>query len=419
MNTEPYGCIYQKSGRYYARIYYYKGTVRRQKSFPTGIASVATTKRKIKQQEKAAQEVLNALLQEFTVPSDKKATAPLSEQLFSDAVKVWLERQRGQKAPSTLAGYQHAGNDIITYFSEICPIRTTELTSAMIEDYLAWERRRRQPDYEGPYKKRTKYTDGSGIENTVLHRLTLIRSVLQSAKRYGVVTTNAASSRDSWISIPKPQQHLFPVFTQEEAQHFISLLKDEELWFRVAVLLALLLGLRRSEVIGIREQDIDMQQGQLEVRHTVTQQTIDGVFQVTARPFTKNRRPKRFPLSAELSACLQALMDEAHHNAELFGASYNRNWDGYLFRYPDGNLVPPNTLTQKFDAFITKVSDKRLRYHDLRHSCASILYASGVSLKTIQEVLGHAQLTTTISYTHLYGQEKYAALGLCQELCAN
>ena len=63
-----------------------------------------------------------------------------------------------------------------------------------------------------------------------------------------------------------------------------------------------------------------------------------------------------------------------------------------------------------------RVSDKRLRYHDLRHSCASILYANGVSLKTIQEVLGHAQRTTTISYTHLYGQEKCAALDAMNHL---
>lgn len=100
-------------------------------------------------------------------------------------------------------------NDVILYFGEIAPVKTVDLTSSMVERYLIWEYERRQPGYVGEYKARVKYTDGSSVENTVKHRATLIRSVLQHAKRDGLVDRNVASSRDCHINLPLPQRNVF------------------------------------------------------------------------------------------------------------------------------------------------------------------------------------------------------------------
>lgn len=97
-------------------------------------------------------------------------------------------------------------------------------------------------------------------------------------------------------------------------------------------------------------------------------------------------------------------------NAKLFGASYDSQWNGYVIRYEDGKLVPPNTVTQHFRSFIDKHNFKPLRFHDLRHSCASLLYANGIDIKTIQELMGHAHLTTTVMYTHTLIDRKAVAL---------
>ena len=67
-------------------------------------------------------------------------------------------------------------------------------------------------------------------------------------------------------------------------------------------------------------------------------------------------------------------------------------------------------VTSKFRNFLKKNGLKQIRFHDLRHSCASILYANGTDLLTIQEILGHAQLTTTIMYTHKLSDRKNTAL---------
>lgn len=371
--------------------------------------------RKKKQNERAAQKKLDEIVASFVPPTTAVSQKGGKDQLFADLAKNWLQRQRGTKAPSTIAGYQHIVNDICLYFEEFNPVRTADLTASMVEDYLSWERMRRDPHYEGPHKRISKFADGSGIENTVMHRAAIVRAVLSTAKRDGIISVNAASKRDTWISLPRPQQHVFAVLTPTEAESFIAHLDGEPVWFRTAVLLALLLGLRRSEVIGLRESDIDLELRRLEVQRAVTQQTTDGKNGLTAKSTTKNNRVKRFPLSNGLLACLRDLMAENRKNETVFGRSYDQQWAGYLFRDIDGQLICPNALTRRFAEFIKRTGCKNIRYHDLRHSCASILHASGVSLRTVQGILGHSQLTTTVMYTHLYDSEKVQALDYLSE----
>lgn len=107
---------------------------------------------------------------------------------------------------------------------------------------------------------------------------------------------------------------------------------------------------------------------------------------------------------------IKKLVEEHKKNEIIFGDSYDHTWDGYLIRYPDGKLVSPNALTNKFDQFVKKHNLKPIRFHDLRHSCASILYAMGVDLLTIMEILGHAQLSTTLIYTHILNDQRNSAL---------
>ena len=162
--------------------------------------------------------------------------------------------------------------------------------------------------------------------------------------------------------------------------------------------------------MGLRVNDIDLKNGILTVTHTVTQQTLNGENTLVANPFTKNKKAKRFKLIEPIAELVQELINEHRKNESLWGKKYDRVWNNYLIRYPDGRLVSPNTLTNAFARYIKKNGFKKIRLHDLRHSCASILYANGVDLLTIQEVLGHQQLTTTISYTHKISEKKGTAL---------
>lgn len=200
--------------------------------------------------------------------------------MITDTAKAWLDHLGASKAPGTLSSYAYIVRDITLYFTEVFPVRTVDLTPSHVESYLDWERMRRQPEYTGDYKVRPQRSDGSGIENTVKHRHTTLRSILQYAKREGIVSRNVASLHDCQLSVPKPQRQLFPVLNYEEANTLILALINEPHWFRATVLLGLLLGLRRSEIIGLRFSDIDWATGTISVRRTVTQQTLNNKTQL-------------------------------------------------------------------------------------------------------------------------------------------
>ena len=270
MRRETSARWYKKSGYYYARVTYYVDGVRKEKNYPTGIK---VNPAKEKKQDREADKKVAEILASFVVPGSKEERR---KQMFYETVAEWLERQKISKPESTYAGYQYYANDVILYFREICPVKTIDLTSSMVEQYQNWERARRRPEYTGEYKKNSKYKDGSGVENTIKHRTTLIRSVLQDAKRDGLVERNVASSRDCHISLPSPQRNFFPVLTLAEANRMMKLARDEVLWFCVAVAMGLLIGLRRSEVIGACEDAINWDTCQIIISQTITQQTVNG-----------------------------------------------------------------------------------------------------------------------------------------------
>jgi len=203
------------------------------------------------------------------------------------------------------------------------------------------------------------------------HRFTALRSILQFAKREGIVTRNVASGRDSNINPPRPQRHVFCIFSMSEAKQLMLALKDEPLWFQIAVFLGLMFGLRRSEVLGLRAVDVDFENNSFNICFTITQQTVDGKNTLVARPFTKNRRIKNFsldPADAQHTMDLIAeLLCSHEENRIRFGADYDEAWSDFFMRYPDGKLVPPNALTNHFAKFVAKNGFKKIRFHDLRH----------------------------------------------------
>lgn len=97
-------------------------------------------------------------------------------------------------------------------------------------------------------------------------------------------------------------------------------------------------------------------------------------------------------------------------NQRLCGKSYCKQYKDYIYLNELGERIKPGYLTQAFPAFLEKHGMRRIRFHDLRHSCASLLYANGVALKDIQEWLGHSDISTTSNiYTHLDYNSKVAS----------
>ena len=101
-------------------------------------------------------------------------------------------------------------------------------------------------------------------------------------------------------------------------------------------------------------------------------------------------------------AMLNKMKKEQELNRKVCGKDYCTDYLDYIYVNPMGRRIRPDFLSQHFPDFLVAHQMKRIRFHDLRHSCASLLYANGVSLKEIQEWLGHSDISTTSNiYTHL------------------
>lgn len=154
--------------------------------------------------------------------------------------------------------------------------------------------------------------------------------------------------------------------------------------------------MRKSEVLGIKWDSIDFSNKMLTIKHT----RVEGRT-VVEKDKTKNQSSLRsFPLSDDMLDLFLALKEDETKNRKLFGSEYKQN--DYVFKSEDGTPYRPNYISKKHTQILNKYGFKHIRFHDLRHSCASLLNAEGFTLKDIQEWLGHSDIQTTANtYAHL------------------
>lgn len=162
-------------------------------------------------------------------------------------------------------------------------------------------------------------------------------------------------------------------------------------------------GLRRSEVLGLKWSAIDFKEKTLCIRHTVCKTVLDGQQIAVQKDTTKNKASIRtLPLIPEIEELLLETKKKQETHRKKAKGSYCKEYLDYVCVDSLGLLLKPDYLTQHFEIIIKKNNLKKIRYHDLRHSCASLLIANGVSLKEIQDWLGHSDYGTTANiYSHL------------------
>ena len=112
------------------------------------------------------------------------------------------------------------------------------------------------------------------------------------------------------------------------------------------------------------------------------------------------------PLVDDVRDLLLAEKQKQIENKKLYGNTY-KNKENYICVYDDGEIMKPDTITRKFPDFLADNDMDEIRLHDLRHTCASLLLANGVSMKEIQEWLGHSSYNTTANiYAHVDSSSK-------------
>jgi len=132
------------------------------------------------------------------------------------------------------------------------------------------------------------------------------------------------------------------------------------------------------------------------IKYTVVQ--YNGLYE---KAKTKNISSRRsFPLLPDIREMLLELQKQEQEYRQMFGSEYQDN--PYIFKWPNGVPFSPDYVSHRFLKLLKQNDLPRIRFHDLRHSCASLLIAQGFGLKDVQEWLGHADITMTANvYAHL------------------
>lgn len=283
---------------------------------------------------------------------------------------------------TTYSGYAQAiNNKIVPYFDEHYPgLRLTEVTAQHIQDYYTHE-----------------VLDNGLTANTVKHRHANIRKALQYAYTIDLIPGNPAAK----VELPKIEKYIGTYYNAAQLDQMFKIFKGDPAEF--GVITAAFYGLRRSEIVGLRWDAIDFEQKTITIRHTVTEATVDGKTRLVKSDSTKTKSSFRtLPLVAPFEQILLRMKAEQAQNRKLCGRCYCQEYLDYIYVNEIGELVKPGYLTSHVPAVLEKNNMPKLRFHDLRHSCASLLFAQGVPLKEIQAWLGHSTIGTTANiYTHL------------------
>lgn len=233
--------------------------------------------------------------------------------------------------------------------------------------------------------------DGKPLSpRTVHHVRAVLQRALNQAIRWGIIVRNAAALAEP----PRVEKRQVTVLTAAQGQKLLATVAGHQ-WEGVYSI-ALLLGLREGEVLGLRWQDVDLDKRTLRVAQTV--QRI-GKQLVVAPPKTAGSQ-RTIPLPRTIVELLRRHAERQAERREALGDEWEEH--GLVFPTGRGTPVEPRNLIRHFKGALTYAELPDVRFHDLRHSCATMLIAQGIHPRTVMEILGHSQISVTMNtYGHV------------------
>ena len=243
--------------------------------------------------------------------------------------------------------------------------------------------------------------DGKGglSAKTVLYTHRVLSEALEHAVKKNLIARNPAKNL---TNVPKPKKFRSSIYTVEELLHLLEVIRDTP--YELAVALAGLCGLRRGECLALRPEDVDFERHVLHIRRQLIE--VNRELQFTEPKSMESIRTIGAPL--EVFEIIQRRMQAIQRHKEMLQAEYQEH--ELLLCGNNGMPFRPRNFTANFKAILVKNRLKDIRFHDLRHTCASLMLTSGVALKTASEILGHSSIAITADlYTHVMEDTKLAA----------
>ena len=366
------GHLQIKNDNYYMVLNYTDANgKRRQPWIPTGLPAKGNKRR--------AEKLLLDTRKSFVPPVVSKENEDISsDMLFADYMETWLEIIRGSVEKTTFSSYtQMVKKKIVPYF------RDTGLTLGSIQ----------AKHIQSFYVYELKSVSAS----TVIHEHANIHKALKYAVKMDLIPFNPADK----VERPKKQKYIADYYRLDELEKLFEVTKDHP--YSLLIQMTAFYGLRRSEALGLKWDAIDFERNTITIRHIVTEAEVDGKSVIISEDRAKTKSSLRsLPLVGHFREKLLELKEQQKENKRVCGNCYSYDYDGYIFVDAMGTIFNPNAVTENFSKILKRNGLRHIRFHDLRHSCASLLLANDVPMKQIQEWLGHSDISTTANiYSHL------------------
>jgi integrase len=247
-------------------------------------------------------------------------------------------------------------------------------------------------------------TDGVGAR-TIQYAHATLRAALEDAMREELLGRNVAKL----VRAPRPKHVEREPLTVPQVRTLLNSVREHRLYALFVVLAVL--GMRRSEALGLRWEDVDLENGTARIRRSL--QRVDG--SLVVMPTKTERSTRVVPLPTLVVEALRSFRETQEEERAALGG----RWPdlGYVFTTPIGTPIDPRNCTRLIQDQCVAAALPRIRLHDLRHGCVSVLLALGVPPRTVMEIVGHTTLEMTMNvYGHVTLDAKRDAMERFGEL---
>ena len=361
------GSIQEKNGRYHMVI---NMPTESGKTKPKWIS----TGLKIRGNKKQAQKMLDDKLSELN-----KYNLVYSKLTAAEYFNSWLSTIQTEVRQNTYRSYcGNMKNHIIPYF-EKHKVLLQDLKPYHLENY-----------YKSKMQKGSKLKSSSALSpTTIKHHHQNISKALSDACRRGLIMFNPAAAAKT----PKTERYRAEYLEPSQIDKLLLLFKGNAV--ELPVMLCAVYGFRRSEVLGLRWGNVNLETKTITISETL-QQNTGGNY--TDKPKTESSY-RTLPMTDNVYSALIAHKSLQNERKSVMGNYYVCN--DYVCTQVNGEVITPNYLSRVFHSVISKSDLPTIRLHDLRHSVASNLIASGISVVDVKDWLGHANASTTLDvYSH-------------------
>jgi integrase len=230
--------------------------------------------------------------------------------------------------------------------------------------------------------------------SSILNCYKALNNILSCAYKWKLIPDNPAVGAKP----PSGKSKKSEVYSKEELAELTRLLEDQKLFWRTLILLAVTSGAREGEIAALEEKHVDFDKGTIRIEQALTEIKGEGV----ALKGTKTGRDRIVTVPKTVINLLERLI--LQRKKEKLKVGDMLEWTDHFFVFANefNKPIRPDSIGQWWRRFTTKYEFKHIRFHDLRHTSATLLINEGVHAKVISERLGHADISTTMNiYGHV------------------